>query len=117
MWVWRNNGLPPIGCLALRGHRRTADRCARSRAYRGCEKRREHTRWTQYHWHEVLPQWLSDDSLSRRTLELSVWHPNDENVDDCRIVAECEESRTRAFATFDSRLIRDLHDHAKIFVG
>lgn len=79
--------------------------------------RREHLVWTRYHLHEILPTWLNNERLSYRTAELAANHSGINNVNDCRIVAECEQSPAEAFATFDPRLINNLRNETKVFVA
>ena len=78
---------------------------------------REHTIWTHYHWHEVLLGSLNADRLSARAAQLSTWHAGAKHANDCRIIAECEQSGADTFATFDTILIRNLREHAAVFIG
>ena len=84
---------------------------------RDAQRRREHTRWTHYHWHEVLANSLNADRVNARAQELSDWHSGVSNANDCRIIAEGEQTHVVAFVTFDASLIRNLRDHASMFIG
>jgi hypothetical protein len=79
--------------------------------------RQEHIVWTHYHWHEVLPDSLDAERLNARAQDLSKRHSGVKNANDCRIIAECEQSQVDVFVTFDTNIIRHLRDHSGTFIG
>ncbi len=75
-------------------------------------KRNEHLTWIWYHHlHEVLPEWLDQALVSRRTADLSAHHAG---LNDCRLVAEAEAAGVNIIATNDPSLRTNLQSHTSI---
>jgi hypothetical protein len=67
-------------------------------------KREPHDRWASYHLEDVEPG-APDSVIDRRASALSCRHAD---LDDCRIVAECEAASAEVLLTSDGDLVRDL---------
>jgi hypothetical protein len=82
-------------------------------------KNREHFNWNAYHFCEVLSSWLDPKRVDARAAELNGFHPEPKNLNDCRIVAECEEpgARVDALAVFDRTFLKNLSGMTRITVA
>jgi hypothetical protein len=78
----------------------------------GADSSAQHRTWMSAH---ISQRPLSSpESIERRTVELQAWHPGLENANDCRILAEAEDTRLTVLLSYDKPFVRRLQPHTAV---